>query len=174
MKLKLPVPPVAPLLCILPLLAWSPATGSASKPSDLAGEWKVVTTRAQVGLCEIGTIDGLDKRSGRVLRQVGRARLEPSDDGSWTIRRLRPDGTDFEEPARRWTAELFPDGSVVSSEPSQAVCSDDPPRQYELLLRGKLKRRKRGVRIELRGIAATCPEMGCTFKVTYVFTRDQE
>ena len=163
----------APLVCVLGVVSSGAVAESADVAHDLEGVWKLVATRGQVGICGTGTIEsgtGRIKR-GRVSTSRGTVRIERDDDGStWRLKFLQPDGS-VGAPARKWTAEVRPDGSVVSSQSSMALCSDEPPRWYELELEGKLKARKR-LRIELRGRDEPCPEMGCAFKVTYELTRE--
>lgn len=157
--------------CIMAASPNSAVSEPAIEPRDLEGEWKLVTTRGQVGLCAIGSDTGT-RKPGRVTMRHDRVRFEPADDGSWNIMRFRLDGT-VARPGRRWTAKVQPDGSVVSEHESHAQC-EGTPRQYQLELQGKLKAKKRRLRIELRGTDVVCPEMGCSFKVTHIFTRALE
>lgn len=159
------------LWCLTAAIPCNAAPEPPIEARDLAGVWKVFTSRGQVGLCKAATVDPVGRtRVGRVTTRSGKARIEPAEDGSWRIKRLRLDGSP-ESPVRRWTAEVRADGSVVSSLRSQAVCGSDPPRHYELELRGKITEKKR-LRIELRGTDVVCPDMGCSFKVTHVLTRE--
>ncbi len=137
---------------------------------ELAGVWKEVSTRAQVGLCRATSSDRIVSQGGRRTSLVGKVRIERRDDGKWQVKRLFPDGT-VESPVRLWTMEISDDGSILSSRNRWAYCPDEPKRFYTIALEGEIEFKKKRTRIELRGVDRSCPEAGCSFKVTHVLTR---
>ena len=141
------------LACALAGLSSADGRDDAAK---LAGEWEGSTDMVSTGACGI-VLGGHD------------VRLMVTVDADGVLRgRLDPAPTDLPPEASFWRGRLTGD-LVEFVEPERAICNGQPPRAYTIKQTGALEKGA-GLTMRLSGDDAPCPDLGCTFRRTYVLT----